>query len=160
MFGKHFASTYTGSMLGAGADVFAVWGYVIGNTVDSQVELNPRLLAAVIGMAPEAVERAIAYLCAPDAQSRNKIHDGRRLLREGEFAYRVTGHALYRAVGSEQQENVRPQSKAQRAREGSQASILLSMTFNDFQTCQPKQKTRGRNRERKRVRVFSRTRAN
>lgn len=101
MYGKHFASTYTGSMLGAGADVFAVWGYVIANTMNAQVELNPRLLAAVIGMSAEDVERAIAYLSSPDPQSRNKTEDGRRLIREGEFAYRVTGHVLYRAVRSE-----------------------------------------------------------
>lgn len=101
MYGKHFASTYTGSMLGAGPDVFAVWGYVIANTIKSQVELNPKLLAAVIGMPEEAVKDAIEYLCSPDENSRRKVEDGRRLIREGEFSYRVTGHATYRAIRCE-----------------------------------------------------------
>ena len=101
MYGKHFASMYTGSMFGAGAIVFAVWGYVIGNTVESQVELNPKLLAAILGESEEGVTTAIATLCAPDKASRNKGTDGRRLVREGEFAYRVVNHANYRRVRDE-----------------------------------------------------------
>lgn len=102
MFGKFFASTFTGSMMGAGPEVFAVWGYVIANTHGSQVELNPRLLSAVIGTSPETIQRAIDYLCAPDPNSRSKVEDGKRLIREGEFAYRVPNFEAYRAVRDEE----------------------------------------------------------
>lgn len=101
MYGKFFASAFTGSMYGAGPDVFAVWGYVIANTQDSQVELNPLLLAGVIGTTPERIADAIAVLCAPDAKSRSKVEGGRRLIREGEFAYRVPNFAAYRAIKNE-----------------------------------------------------------
>ena len=102
MYGKFFASTFTGSMYGAGADVFAVWAYVIANTHDSQVELNPRLLAASIGMTADRAEVAIAYLAAPDTNSRSKVSEGRRLIREGEFAYHVPNFAAYRRVRNEE----------------------------------------------------------
>ena len=85
-------------MLGAGAHVFAVWGYVIAHTTDSQVELNPKLLAHVLGMRESEVEAALAYLCKPDLDSRNPEHEGRRLLKIGQFAYRVVSHSIYRAM--------------------------------------------------------------
>ena len=101
MFGKFFASAFTGSMFGAGPDVFAVWGYVIANTHDSQIELNPQMLAAVIGTTPERIAAAIAFLCSPDERSRSKNEQGRRLVREGEYAYRVPNFAAYRAIKNE-----------------------------------------------------------
>lgn len=101
MFGKFFSSAFTGSMMSSGAEVFAVWGYVIANTVKSRVELNPRLLAAVIGSTPDKMQSAIDKLCGPDNESRSKEHEGRRLIREGEFQYFVTGHEKYRAIVNE-----------------------------------------------------------
>ena len=88
-------------MVGSGPELFAVWGYVIANTVDSQVELNPRHVAGLLGMSPEAVQQCIERLCTPDPESRSKVADGRRLIREGEFAYFVPNHAAYRAVRDE-----------------------------------------------------------
>jgi hypothetical protein len=101
MYGKFFASTYTGSMFGAGADVFAVWGYVIANTVNAQVELNPRLLSAVLGTPEDRIAAAVDFLCSPDAKSRSKVEDGKRLIREGEFAYRVPTFFNYRSIRNE-----------------------------------------------------------
>lgn len=102
MYGKHFASTYTGSMFGAGPELFAVWGYVIANTVESQIELNPIAIAPALGMTPEAVARCINKLCEPDPNSRSKVADGCRLIREGQFAYHVPNHNSYRLVRDEQ----------------------------------------------------------
>lgn len=101
MYGKFFASTFTGSMLGAGADVFAVWGYVIANTVHSSVELNPNFVAMVLGMTVEEVEKAIEFLCRPDLKSRNPDQEGRRLLPQGGFLYHVVTHEIYRAIRDE-----------------------------------------------------------
>ncbi len=58
-FGKHHASMYTGSLVGKGAEVFAVMGYVIANMKPRRagengewrmvVEMNPKLLAFILG---------------------------------------------------------------------------------------------------------------
>ncbi len=101
MFGKFFSSAFTGSMMAAGPEVFAVWGYVIAHAIKSRVELNPRLLAAVIGSTVEKMQEAIDKLCAPDGNSREKCHEGRRLIREGEYQYYVTGHEKYRSIVNE-----------------------------------------------------------
>src|SRR5262245_49131406 len=103
MYGKHFASMYTGSMIGSGALVFAVMGYVVAcqepdRKLGSVVELNPRLLGAVFGEEAEHVAEAIAYLCKPDPESRSKESGGRRLIRVGQFLYQVVNGAKYRAV--------------------------------------------------------------
>jgi hypothetical protein len=107
MFGKHFASLYEGSMVGAGAVVFAVWGYVIAKQVPdrlvgSQVRLNPKLLATIIGEEEGEVVKAIKFLCAPDPHSTTKVHDGRRLVKLGEFDYQVVNGAKYRAIRDEE----------------------------------------------------------
>jgi hypothetical protein len=101
MYGKFFASTFTGSMYGAGATVFAVWGYVIANAVDGHVELNPRSLAHTLGADVADVVSAVAYLCAPDPGSRSAEHEGRRLVQVGAYAYEVVNHAHYRAIRDE-----------------------------------------------------------
>lgn len=87
MYGKHFESMYEGSMYGAGIAVFAVWGYVISHARSGRIELNPRKLADTLGGEIGEVIGAIEFLMRPDPQSRHKAHEGRRLLKEGEFQY-------------------------------------------------------------------------
>ncbi len=121
MYGKHFASMYTGSMVGAGAVVFAVMGYVISNGkpdrgVGMQVELNPKLLAFILGESQEDVEGAIEYLCSPDPKSRSEAEEGRRLVRLGEFAYRVVNGPKYRAIRDEERRRETDRESKRRAR--------------------------------------------
>jgi len=100
-FGKHFVSMYEGSMFGAGLNVFAVWGYVIAHVQKQRVELNPKLLAATLGGDIEDIEAAIDYLTQPDPESRCKEHEGRRLVREGQFQYFVPTARIYRGMRDE-----------------------------------------------------------
>lgn len=108
-FGKHHASMYTGSLVGKGAEVFAVMGYVIanmkprrmgaardGSTWRMVVEMNPKLLAFILGEEEETITQAIEVLCAPDPDSRTKDEDGRRLVKVGQFDYVVVNGRKYR----------------------------------------------------------------
>lgn len=88
--------------------VFAVMGYVIAKqvpdkSVGSQVSLNPKLLAAIIGEEEKAIEKAIEFLCSPDTKSTSKKEGGRRLVRLGEFDYQVVNGEKYRAIRDEDQ---------------------------------------------------------
>lgn len=133
MYGKIFESMFTGSMVGAGSHVFAVWGYVLANTKpDGYVELNPILLAAIIGETREKVQEAIDVLCEPDPDSRNKDEEGRRLVREGQFYYRVVTYHHYRNLRNdeERREYFRIKKQEQRAREREGLSNGESKTFN------------------------------
>jgi len=99
MYGKAFASMYSGSMFGSGFSVFAVWNYALANA-DKQgsVEMNPKLLAAVLGGPVEEVALALEVLLDVDTASRSKAEAGRRLIRTGEYSYRIVNHAVYMAI--------------------------------------------------------------
>src|ERR1700735_5530197 len=102
MYGKFFTSTFTGSMLGVGPTIFAVWAYTIAHAVSETVELNPKMLAVAIGCSPEDVKAAIEYLCLPDPESRNPAEGGRRLIKLGQYAYHVVNHDLYNHMRDEE----------------------------------------------------------
>lgn len=122
MYGKHFGKLYEGSMLGAGAVVFAVWGYVIAKQepdriVGSQVALNPVLLSAILGEPESAVSKAIEFLCSPDPKSSTKSHEGRRLIRLGEFDYQVVNGAKYRRIRNAEERRAQNRNAQRRFRE-------------------------------------------
>ena len=101
MYGKIFESLYEGSMVGAGPTIFAVWGYCIAKADrEGIVNLNPVLLAPIIGTSRVDIERAIEYLERPDPNSKNPDHEGRRLLNMSGFAYFVVSHAVYRGMNN------------------------------------------------------------
>lgn len=89
---------YEGSMYGAGLAVFAVWGYVIAHVRKSRVELNPRKLSDTLGGDIKDIEEAIKFLMSPDPHSRHKEHEGKRLLKEGEFQYFVPSWESYQLI--------------------------------------------------------------
>lgn len=122
MYGRIFEQLYTGSMIGAGCPVFAVWGYVIANMradmeVGAQVELNPQLLGYILGAKEPEIQKAIDYLCAPDPRSRSKAEDGRRLIRLGQFAYQVVNGAKYLAVRNAEQKRASDRLRKQKERQ-------------------------------------------
>jgi hypothetical protein len=83
-------------MAGAGADIFAVWGYVVAHAGYGYVELNPAVVGALIGMPVESVNKSIDYFCQPDPASRNQDQSGCRLIHEYGFRYRVVSQPMYR----------------------------------------------------------------
>jgi hypothetical protein len=122
MFGKHFESMYEGSMVGAGAVRFAVWGYVIAkmrpdDELGAVVILNSRLLAPILGESVESVQESIDWLCSPDPESRSKTEEGRRLIRLGQFDYRVVNGAYYRSLRDEEQRRIQNREAQQRLRD-------------------------------------------
>lgn len=94
-------------MVGSGAAMFAVWPYVIAKMkpdpdVGAQVDLNPALLAFVLGEEPEVIQGVIEKLCSPDPKSRTPDEDGRRLIKIGQFTYQVVNGAKYIALRNEE----------------------------------------------------------
>lgn len=129
MYGKHFERMYRGSMMGAGPDVFAVWGYAISHAQkDSIVELNPELMAVLIGMPKERVEKAMEFLMSPDPKSRNPDHEGRRMIRQGQYEFLLTTASYYRGIQSPEdlREYNRIKQRESRARRSGQAPIGVS----------------------------------
>jgi len=106
MYGKVFASCFTGSMSGSGAETFAVWTYLLANAdKEGCLEVNPRIIAASIGMSAESVQAVIEKLQQPDPASRSKKEDGRRIIRVGEFLYEIVNYKTYRDIQTAQHRN-------------------------------------------------------
>jgi hypothetical protein len=103
-YGKIYAMAFSGSMFGKPAVYWAVWAYVIACQVprdssegsDMVVEINPAVLAAMFGCRVVEVEKVLDYLCRGDGKSRTKVEGGRRLIREGQFTFKVVNGRKYR----------------------------------------------------------------
>jgi len=119
MYGKLFQRMYQGSMVGSGANVFAVWGYCIANADPEShcVDLNPVLLSAVLGESVESITSAIQYLASPDPNSHNKDYEGRRIIPTTGFEYFLTSHEIYRNMTNNEDMRAyfREQKRKQRA---------------------------------------------
>jgi len=147
-YGKIFESMFTGSMVGKGATMFAVWAYCISNCKPvplkrmagverrGYVELNPNILAAILGASVTDVEDAIDALCSPDPKSRTKDYDGRRLLTDGcqEFTYELATFSKYDDIRSEEQRREQNRLAKARSRERERGA---SATVSTGQQCQP-----------------------
>ena len=133
MYGKHFVSMYTGSMVGAGLNVFAVWGYAIANVVKSRVELNPKLLSLLLGCDEQEVVDAMDYLCCPDTKSRSKDHDGRRLIKEGEYQYFLPTYEAYRKILNEDERREYNRQKQAESRLRHKKKPVVKERVNDCQ---------------------------
>ena len=136
MYGKLFSSMYEGSLYGSGPVPMALWPYVIAHMVPDrvvgcQVELNPKLLADTIGCPREDIEKAIELFCAPDPDSRTKDHEGRRLVRLGQFDYQVVNGAKYRSIRDEEErrEQNRLAKARQRARKATRTKTQIQAAY-------------------------------
>jgi len=144
MYGKHFASMYTGSMFGSPALVFALWGYAIANmrpekkTGRCTVELNPPMLAAMFTEPLDSVQRAIQRLCSPDPASRSQEAEGRKLIPVtdnaiGPALYIVINGPKYRAMRDEDERREYMRLAQQRFRERSKQGVKKVITVNQGQ---------------------------
>lgn len=106
MYGKIFASLFTGSMRGKG-DVQLTFAYMISNaTEDGICDFTPRCIADATGKPVELIEACIAELEAPDEMSRTRTDEGRRLRRidpERAWGWQIVNHAMYRSIGSREE---------------------------------------------------------
>ena len=130
MYGKIFENMFTGSMVGAGAIKFALMSYVIANFRIGRdgvatVELNPVLLACILGESVKDVEAAIEWACSPDPKTHTPGEEGRRLVRQGEYIYRVVNGPKYRAIRNEdirREQNKDAQARFRAKRSGGKSS--------------------------------------
>ena len=112
-------------MIGSGATVFALMGYVITHqefvrgTSKWVIRLNPVLIAAILGESPQRVVEGIEFLCKPDEQSTSREQDGRRLvpMAEGSMEYWVVNGEKYQETRVYEDRKVQNREAQRRWRE-------------------------------------------
>ena len=149
MFGKHFSSMYTGSMVGQGALMFAMMGYVIANMkpdseVGFQVELNPVILSTILGESVQDVTSTIERLCDLDTESRTKEEDGRRLVRLGQFDYRVVNGKKYADIRNEQarreyNRDAKRRERSRKAKKSDNSTMTTEQQQEEVRTQYPRE---------------------
>lgn len=132
MYGKIFASLFTGSMYGKGAPAFSVMSYVIANmrpdkTVGFQVELNVKDLANRIGESEETIQKAIDFLCSPDPLSRTSTAEGRRLIKVGAFDYQVVNGMHYFAIRNEEERREKNRIRQEKHRQKTKPKQIIDV---------------------------------
>lgn len=150
MFGKVFDTMYTGSMVGAGPMVFALMPYAVTHcNADGLVEINPRLVSALIGAPVEDVEQALQYLMSPDPDSRSDAEEGRRLVKEGPFLYRLVNHAKYRNLQNAEDQRTHTRERVRRLRQKRKAVTECNADVTPSNAGNAIQRQRQRQRQKK-----------
>lgn len=145
MYGKIFSQMYEGSMVGAGATVFAVMGYAISRQQppDFNVELNTKLLAAILGESEAAVQDAIIYLCSPDTNSRTEEHEGRRMVQVGSFTYHMVNGRMYHDIRNYEERKAYNRDAQKKFREKQKAKgIVVPLTETQKDLINPPENTK------------------
>jgi hypothetical protein len=148
MYGKIFESLFTGSMRGTGPLNISVWSYVIAHMKPDEVhgavvELDCEVLAFFIGKCTAVeVSEVIDSYCEPDPKSRTPDEQGKKLVKLGQFSYRVVNGSKYRAI-KDQEERRRQNREAQQrfrskekdlkkqAREKSESDKIVSQALEE-----------------------------
>lgn len=150
MYGKIFDKLWTGSLCNAGAVVQLTFIYAIANAdTDGYVELNPVPLAFLFGgCTPEAVRTALDVLTSPDPDSASSREEGRRLVREGQFLYRVVNYLDYRRVRDQESRRAYKREWMAEHRAKQKESPQVS-TVDDGGRCGPIQKEKKKEKKKK-----------
>jgi hypothetical protein len=122
IYGKIFASMFEGSLIGSGSHVFAVMAYVISHmqpasSGEEYVRLHPQLLATAIGEKEADMAKAIAFLCKKDAATTTEAEEGRRLVLESPYLYRVVNGKYYRGLMNEEDRRTKAAIRQKRFRD-------------------------------------------
>lgn len=105
MYSPLFAALYQGSMSGK-SDLLLVWPCILAHADPrGNVDLHPRVIAALTGLSQDRVDAAIAELEADDPESRtmDPVYAGKRMVRLDEtrrWGWFVVNHMLYRKMAS------------------------------------------------------------
>jgi hypothetical protein len=128
MYAKIFTSIFSGSMRGHSDALLVFINLLCNADQDGRVDRHWQAIIDETGISERRVKAAIAELEAPDAQSRTRADDGRRLRRidpEREWGWQVVNFTHYRAMrtAEDRREYARDYMRQRRAAKAETAQI-------------------------------------
>lgn len=89
------------SILAEGPDVVATWTLLLASSNrHGESSLTIPFVASVLRIPDERAALAFEILSSPDPQSRNKAHEGRRIIQTDEGTWLLVSHIKYREKAS------------------------------------------------------------
>jgi len=121
MYGKIFASMFKGSLYGQWEAIVTFTAMIVLADQDGEVDMTPGALSAATSIPLDIIQRGIAHLESPDAESRTPDEDGRRIVRVSDtrnWGWQITNHAHYRTMrtAEERREYFKQHKRKQRAK--------------------------------------------
>lgn len=119
MFGKVYASCFTGSLRGQ-PDALLVWFNIIANAPFGICDRTQETIADETGIPLDRVRIAIELLESPDPRSRSKKNDGRRIARldtHRDWGWTLVNFDYYRTLASESDRRQKQTEKKRRYRQ-------------------------------------------
>lgn len=101
MYGKLFASMFTGTLHGQWQAIVTFQQMIILADQDGTIEMTPQAMSATTSIPLDIIEAGIAILEAPDPNSRTPDEGGRRIIRinpDRPWGWHITNHAKYRSI--------------------------------------------------------------
>lgn len=115
------SSFLTSTMLKEGPDVVAIWTLLLAST-DKLGEslMQPAAAASLLRIPDDRAKKAFEILAAPDPDSRNKEHEGRRILPREDGKWFIVSAQKYQWLASRAAATIRQRKydANKRAREG------------------------------------------
>ncbi len=103
MYGKIFASLFTGSMRGKG-DLQLVFTYMISNATEEGIcDFTPQCISDATGKPIDLIERCLTELESPDEMSRTRSDDGRRIRKldpSRPWGWHIINYQMYRSIAT------------------------------------------------------------
>jgi len=91
----------TSTLLKEGPDVVAVWTLILASTDKlGESDMQPSAAASLLRISDERAKAAFALLSEPDPESKNRDHEGRRILRQENGKWLVVSHEKYQRLAS------------------------------------------------------------
>ena len=91
----------TSTLLKEGPDVVAVWTLILASADKlGESDMQPSVAASLLRICDERAEAAFAVLSAPDPESKNKEHGGRRIRPCEDGKWLIVSHAKYQHLAS------------------------------------------------------------
>lgn len=94
-------SLLTSSLLAEGPDVVATWSlFICSADRYGETQLTVSFVASLLRISDDRAQKAFDVLASPDPRSRNKEHEGRRIVPLPDGGWIVVSHAKYREKAS------------------------------------------------------------
>ena len=129
MYGKIFASMYTGTLYGQWQALVTMQQLIVLADADGIVDMTPPAIAAVTSIPLEIIKQGLDVLAAPDEYTRTPGSDGKRIElidAHRPWGWHIVNHAKYRDITK--MEEVREQTRQRVARHRASKTVNADVT--------------------------------